>query len=275
MGSTDPIEFINAETNRIPYRHSIASANHWQHSFRSWPSQIAGWRNWYRRISAAKAQEWEELSIGHCINLSLAEMEKNEPLLASASYLWSDALNAFLFNNGPATPTLMDVVMLTDLDVTTSLNPWSLRVETTHRLPTKGAGGWQGYMASCSYTGTVQDREYVAFLNMWLERFFFCGRTVGPTTNFQAMAEHLAHGDHLPLGRYLLGATYHMLHEASAKLSAGQPVGSIGGPWWFLATVDDYLFLQSHGSPPSAYQYIPSRLRRGGTTGPTPLHIHG
>jgi hypothetical protein len=123
MGSIDPIEFINAETTRIPYRHNVVSASHWQHSFRSWPSHITGWRNWCRRISAAKAPQWEELGIGHCINLSLAEMEKNEPLLASASYFWSDALNAFLFNNGPATPTLMDVVMLTDLDVTASINP--------------------------------------------------------------------------------------------------------------------------------------------------------
>ena len=124
MGSEDPIAFINAETNRIPFKNHIASANDWQHSFRSWPSHIAGWRDWYRRVSAAKAQEWEELGIGHCINLSLADMEKNESLLASASYLWSDTLNAFLFNNGPITPTLMDVVMLTDLDVTTSCNPW-------------------------------------------------------------------------------------------------------------------------------------------------------
>uniref|UniRef100_A0A0A9CYW6 Aminotransferase-like plant mobile domain-containing protein n=1 Tax=Arundo donax TaxID=35708 RepID=A0A0A9CYW6_ARUDO len=76
--------------------------------------------------------------------------------------------------------------------------------------------------------GGVQDREHVSFLNMWLERFIFCGCTVGPTSNFQVIAEQLAGGIHLPLGRYFLGATYHLLHEVSVKLSAGQPIGNIG-----------------------------------------------
>ena len=263
MGSEDPIAFINAETNRIPFKNHIASANDWQHSFRSWPSHIAGWRDWYRRVSAAKAQEWEELGIGHCINLSLADMEKNETLLASASYLWSDALNAFLFNNGPITPTLMDVVMLTDLDVTTSCNPWGLRANTTHRLPTKDAGGWRGYMTLCRQTGTVQAREHVAFLNMWLERFVFCGRTIGPTTNFQAIAERLAQGDRLPLGRYLLGATYHLLHEVSMKLSAGQPVGNIGGPWWFLQLWMATYYYKAMGVPPLQTNTFPADYAEG------------
>ena len=44
-------------------------------------------------------------------------MIRNEPMLISASYFWSDAMNAFMFHHGPMTPTLMDVVMLTGLNI--------------------------------------------------------------------------------------------------------------------------------------------------------------
>uniref|UniRef100_J3LQ91 DUF1409 domain-containing protein n=1 Tax=Oryza brachyantha TaxID=4533 RepID=J3LQ91_ORYBR len=58
--------------------------------------------------------------------------------------------------------------------------------------------------------------------------------TGAPTTNFKNIAEHLADGNHVPLGQYLLGAVYHMLYQVSSKLSIGQPVGHVAGPWWFL-----------------------------------------
>jgi hypothetical protein len=38
----------------------------------------------------------------------------------------------------------------------------------------------------------VDDREYVAFLNMWLKRFIFCGSSCGPTYNHKYLAERLA-----------------------------------------------------------------------------------
>ena len=59
---------------------------------------------------------------------------------------------------------------------------------------------------------TVSEREYVAFLNMWLERFIFCGSSYGPTYNHKLMAEHLAVGKDIPLGKYLLGAAYYLMH---------------------------------------------------------------
>jgi hypothetical protein len=40
-------------------------------------------------------------------------LEKDENLLKTIGYFWSDALNCFLFRHGPMTPTLMDVVMIT------------------------------------------------------------------------------------------------------------------------------------------------------------------
>ena len=69
---------------------------------------------------------------------------------------------------------------------------------------------------------------------MWLDRFLFCGSTLGPTSNMQELAESLVQGKRVPLGQYLLGATFHMLHQAARKLSSGDAVGHLGGPWWFL-----------------------------------------
>jgi hypothetical protein len=38
----------------------------------------------------------------------------------------------------------------------------------------------------------------------------------------------------MPLGQYLLGATFCMLHETVHRLLFGSPVAHVGGPWWFL-----------------------------------------
>jgi hypothetical protein len=69
---------------------------------------------------------------------------------------------------------------------------------------------------------------------MWLEKFIFCGKTVGPTSNTLKMAETLADGNLIPLSKHLLGSVYHLLHQVSVKLRADQPIGNLGGPWWFI-----------------------------------------
>ncbi|RLM57899.1 hypothetical protein C2845_PM18G09450 [Panicum miliaceum] len=127
-------------------------------------------------------------------------MEKNEPLVIAASYFWSDALNAFLFEHGPMTPTLADVLMLTDLDISSSDTPFDYLIKPSHRLETKGIGGWKGYISKNMRTGTISEREHTAFLMMWLEKHFFCGRAVGPSSNAQALAEALSLGSAAPLG---------------------------------------------------------------------------
>ena len=73
--------------------------------------------------------------------------------------------------------------------------------------------GWASYILNHVGDGsTVREREYVAFLNMWLERFIFYGSSCGPTYNHKLMAEHLAVGAEIPLGKYLLGSAYHLMH---------------------------------------------------------------
>jgi hypothetical protein len=66
---------------------------------------------------------------------------------------------------------------------------------------------------------------------MWLENFVFCGKSFDPTTsNCQIIAERLGYGSSIPLGKYLLGAVYNLLHQVAVSLSTKSPIGSPGGP---------------------------------------------
>ena len=60
---------------------------------------------------------WQDLNIADALILSLSPLDKDEILLKTISYFWSDALNCFLFGHGPMTPTLLDVTMITGLDI--------------------------------------------------------------------------------------------------------------------------------------------------------------
>jgi hypothetical protein len=158
-------------------------------------------------------------------------MDRNVPMLIAASYFWSDVLNAFLFGHGAMTPALADAVMLTGLDITTAaltLNKRSFRIDC------KSIGGWKGYILKYAKTGSIDTREHTAFLNMWLEKHVFCGKSLGPTTNPLALAETLSSRTAVPLGKHLLGSLYQLLHQVSVKLSVGEPIGNLGSPWCFI-----------------------------------------
>ena len=45
------------------------------------------------------------------------------------------------------------------------------------------------------------------------------------------MAKHLAVGKDIPLGKYLLGAAYHLMHQVATQLLKNEPVRAISGPW--------------------------------------------
>jgi hypothetical protein len=111
--------------------------------------------------------------------------------MASATYFWSNTLNAFMFNQGPMTPTLLDITMITGLDVTSSANPMSLNTKNTFDFKTKSIGGWSGFISMNMGTRSVTPQEHVAFLLMWLEKYLFCGSSCGPTSNWQHIAEAL------------------------------------------------------------------------------------
>jgi len=121
-------------------------------------------------------------------------MERNESLLIAASYFWSDTLNAFVFGHGPASPTLADVIMLTGLDISTADNSHLFDTKRSSKVEARAIGGWSGYIQKYRKTGSVGEREQAIFLNMWLDKFVFCGRSAGPTSVYLSAAERLDNG---------------------------------------------------------------------------------
>ena len=152
------------------------------------------------------------------MRLSIADMHRNESLLIAASYFWSDTLNAFVFGHGPTSPTLADVVMLTGLDVSSADSTHFFDTKPSAKVETRSIGGWSGYIQKYKRTGLVNKKEQTSFLNMWLDKFEFCGRSAGPTSVYLATVERLANGGRFPLGRYLLGAAYRLLRPANRQL---------------------------------------------------------
>jgi hypothetical protein len=69
---------------------------------------------------------------------------------------------------------------------------------------------------------------------MWLCRFVFRGKANEPTLNHIVMAEDLAAGHPIPLGKYLLGSIYHMLHQTTYLMHTSQKIFCVNGPWWFV-----------------------------------------
>lgn len=121
-------------TRRIPFMSASPNQSAWHLSFRSWPTKVEGWREWYVCVSASKSAQWEELGISQAINNSLADPVKNESFLVGASHFWSDSLNAFLFSHGPSSPSLMDIYMLMGLGITFSTKIWDLWIKTHHHF---------------------------------------------------------------------------------------------------------------------------------------------
>jgi len=193
MGDPGPTDIINAETNKIPFRAKNFYLDLWKDTFRSWPKPTKGWKDWFLRVSGANEVYWGDREIDQCIRLSIADMEKNESMMIAASYFWSDTLNAFIFRHGPASPTLAYVLMLTGLDISIADDGGIFNRKPEHRV-TRNIGGWSGYIQKYRQTGLVSQREQAIFLNMWLDKFNFYGRSVGPTCVYLSAAERLANG---------------------------------------------------------------------------------
>jgi len=102
-------------------------------------------------------------------------MHRNESLLIAASYFWSDTLNAFVFGHDPTSPTLADVLMLTGLDISTADSSHIFDTTPSAKVETHSIGGWSGYIQKYRRTGPINIKEQTTFLNMWLDKFVFCG----------------------------------------------------------------------------------------------------
>jgi hypothetical protein len=80
---------------------------------------------------------WESIGITDALSLSLSLLEKDENLLKTIGYFWSDALNFFLFGYGPMTPTLLDVMMITGLDISSTCSSAYRLSEVPFKLSSK------------------------------------------------------------------------------------------------------------------------------------------
>ncbi|KAK1695615.1 hypothetical protein QYE76_012312 [Lolium multiflorum] len=115
--SESPAHLISCEANRIPFVNQNLDLTSWADYLRAWPNPPEDWASWYNRVSRTHQATWETIGIADALSLSLSPLEKHENLLKTIGYFWSDALNCFMFGHGPMTPTLLDVAMITGLDI--------------------------------------------------------------------------------------------------------------------------------------------------------------
>jgi hypothetical protein len=103
---------------------------------------------------------WESIGIADALSLSLSLLEKDENLLKTIGYFWSDALNCFLFGHGPMTPTLLYMMMITGLDIALSC-PSAYRLsEVPFKLSSKAeCTNWGAYLNQHQKTkGPVMEK---------------------------------------------------------------------------------------------------------------------
>ena len=67
------------------------------------------------------------------------------------------------------------------------------------------------------------------------------------------MEEHLALDKDIPLGKYLLGATCHLMYQVAAQLLKNEPTQTISGPWWLIQL---WLNLYMHKSVRGDIRYL-------------------
>jgi hypothetical protein len=112
------IDLISCEANRILFVSQDIDLDSWADNLCAWPNPHEGWVAWYNRMARVHQSTWETIGIADALSLSLSPLDKNKNLLKTIDYFWFDALNCFLFGHSPMTLTLMDVVMITGLDIT-------------------------------------------------------------------------------------------------------------------------------------------------------------
>jgi hypothetical protein len=230
-----PIDLISREANMIPFVSQDIDLDTWADSLRAWPNPPGGWVVWYNRVARVHQSTWETIGIADALSLSLSPLDKNENLLKTISYFWSDALNYLLFGHSPMAPTLMDVVIITGLDIASpSPSAYSLP-EVPFRLSSKlECTNWGAYLNQHVKTKCLMtEREHTTFLNFWLEHFIFYGPSLAPRKNYLSLEYELAKGVTVGLDKLFLGEVYRYLHLMSSSLLSQKKLKT-GSPWWFI-----------------------------------------
>jgi hypothetical protein len=105
------------------------------------------------------------------------------------------------------TPTLLDVMMITGLDISSACPSAYRLFVVPFKLSSKAeCTNWSTYLNQHQKSkGPVSEKEHMAFLNLWLEHFLFCGPSLAPTKNYLSLAYELAKGHLVGLGKLFLG----------------------------------------------------------------------
>jgi len=89
--------------------------------------------------------------------------------------------------------------MLTSLEIATADDSHLFDSKPSSKVETRSIGGWLGYIQKYRKMGSVGQREHAIFLNMWLDKFVFYGRSAGLTSVYLLAAEKLANDGASPL----------------------------------------------------------------------------
>jgi hypothetical protein len=104
------------------------------------------------------------------------------------------------------TPTLLDVMMITGLDILSTC-PFAYRLsEVPFKLSSKAeCMNWGAYLNQHLKTkDPVIEKEHTTFLDLWLEHLLFCGPSLAPTKNYLPLAYELAKDHTIGLGKLFL-----------------------------------------------------------------------
>ena len=118
------------------------------------------------------------------------------------------------------TPTLLDVVMITGLNITSPSPSAFILPKVPFKLSSKTeCTNWGAYLKRhLKNKGPVTEKEHTAFLNFWLEHFIFCGPSLAPTKKYLSLAYQLAKGVQISIGKLFLGEVYRYLHLMTLTL---------------------------------------------------------
>ncbi|XP_050920289.1 uncharacterized protein LOC127137927 [Lathyrus oleraceus] len=221
--------------------------------FRSCPTLDKSYLGWLTKVEKKKAPFWKELGIFDLIQMSKLGFSYCQPLLLSSLYFLDSTYNTFHLPCGMITPTLFDVAAISGLPPTgETFDPYQ-DCEYLIDFNVKNAS-FNTYINLYHADGEeVSDIEHIAFLGLWLSKFFFCCKSLQVAKRFLTLANQLHAGRKVCLSQLLLASLYESLGSASAKLKeykAGTNL-LLSGPYWLLqlwlsATFKS--FLPTHGN---------------------------
>jgi len=109
-------------------------------------------------------------------------MVRNEPMLISASFFWSDAINAFLFGHGPMTPTLLDVMILTGLNIYASNRSFSFLEKDSFKIETRSIGDGKDMSAEICRPAQYRSENILFFSTCDLKNSSFVANLLAQQT---------------------------------------------------------------------------------------------